>query len=103
MSSILKRSAQASSGRQTSWSLTRMSTIIATTAQPAAALSPRSIACAMYEPSPGSLMSLFITLMASLCATKNQPPPKDIIEFQIRLCAEPGSSTVRKRCQRDRP
>ncbi len=48
-------------------------------------------------------MSLFITLMASLCATKNHPPPKDIIEFQIRLCAEAGSSTVLKRCQRVSP
>ena len=40
-----------------------------------------------------------MTLMASLCATKNQPPPKDIIEVQIRLWAEAGNSTVRKRCQ----
>ncbi|CKT70007.1 Uncharacterised protein [Mycobacterium tuberculosis] len=48
-------------------------------------------------------MSLFITLMASLCATKNQPPPKDIMEFHIRLWAEAGSSTVRKRCARVSP
>ncbi len=76
---------------------------MATTAHSAAVLSPFEIACTMYEPRPGSLMSLFITLMASLCATKNQPPPKDIIEFQIRLCADAGSSTVLKRCQRVRP
>jgi hypothetical protein len=41
-------------------------------------------------------MSLFITEMASLCATKNHPPPKDIIEFQIKLCIEAGTSTVVK-------
>ena len=76
---------------------------MATTAHKAALLSPRSMACAMYEPRPGSLMSLFITVMASLCATKNHPPPKDIIEFQIRLCADAGSSSVRKRCQRVSP
>ena len=45
-------------------------------------LSPRSTADAMNEPGSGSLRSLFITEMASLCATKNHPPPKDIIEFQ---------------------
>ncbi len=48
-------------------------------------------------------MSRFITVMASLCATKNQPPPNDIIEFQIRLWAEAGSSSVAKRCQRVMP
>ena len=103
VSSILKRSAQASSGRQTSWSLTMISVIIAITAHKAARLSPALIAWAMYEPSPGSLRSRFITVMASLWATKNQPPPKDIMEFQIRLCAEAGSSTVVKRCQRLMP
>ena len=73
------------------------------TAQSAALLLPLAIASAMYDPSPGSSMFLFITVMASLCATKNQPPPNDIIEFQIRLCADAGSSTVVKRCQRFKP
>lgn len=71
---------------------------IASTAHSAAGRSPSAMACAMYEPRPGSWMSRFITLMASLCATKNQPPPNDIIEFQIRLWADAGNSSVRKRC-----
>jgi hypothetical protein len=73
-----------------------MATSIAMIAHIAAWLSPRSTADAMNEPRPGSLMSLFITEMASLCATKNHPPPKDIIEFQIKPCIEAGTSTVVK-------
>ena len=45
-------------------------------------------------------MFLFRTEMASLWATKNQPPPKLIIEFHMRPIAEEGSSTLVKRCQR---
>ena len=45
-------------------------------------------------------MFLFSTEMASLCATKNQPPPKLIIEFHMRPIAEEGNSTLVKRCQR---
>ena len=73
---------------------------MATMAYTAARVSPASTAAAMYEPSPGSLMFLFRTEIASLCATKNQPPPKLIIEFHMRPMAEEGSSTLVKRCQR---
>ena len=77
-----------------------MTTSMVMIAHIAAWLSPRSTAEAMNEPRPGNLISLFITEMASLCATKNHPPPKDIIEFQIKLCIEAGTSTVVKRCHR---
>ncbi len=81
--------------------MTTIVTTIATIAASAARMSPCSTAAAMYEPSPGSLMSLPSTLIASLCATKNQPPPKLIIEFQMRPIADAGSSSLVKRCQRD--
>ena len=48
-------------------------------------------------------MFLFSTEIASLWATKNQPPPKLIIEFHIRPIADEGSSTFVKRCQRFMP
>src|ERR1700730_14072387 len=79
-----------------------MTASIAIIAQMAAVLSPFSTAVAIYEPSPGNLIFLFMTVIASLCATKNQPPPKDIIEFQIRLCMDEGTSRVPNRCQRDK-
>ena len=39
--------------------------------------------------------------MASLAATKNQPPPKLIIAFQSSGIAAEGNSSRLKRCQRD--
>ncbi len=45
-------------------------------------------------------MFLLRTVIASLWATKNQPPPKLIIEFHMRPIADDGSSTFVKRCHR---
>ena len=52
-SAVRKRCDHATSGRQRSWSTATIMTVIARTAQAIAALSPFSIATAMYEPTPG--------------------------------------------------
>ena len=92
-------SAQATSGRKKSWSYSRMPISIARIAQPMAARSRASMAMAMYEPTPGSLMLWFDTEMASEATTKNQPPDIDIIMFHSRPGIAKGSSSRQKRCQ----
>ena len=60
-------------------------------------------AVATYEPMPGSVYDLLSTLIASLAARKNQPPPKLIIAFQTSPMAPAGSSSFTKRSQRESP
>ncbi len=52
---------------------------------PTARQSPASLALAMNEPIPGSVIVVSPTVIASDATTKNQPPDIDIIVFQIRL------------------
>ena len=92
-------SAQASSGRKNSWSYSTMPTSMPPIAQPIAPRSRASIASAMYEPTPGSLMLWFDTEIASEATTKNQPPDIDIIMFHSRFGIANGSSSRQKRCQ----
>jgi hypothetical protein len=49
---------------------------------------------------PGQLDILVEDRDGFLCATKNQPPPKLIIEFHIKPMADAGNSTLANRCQR---
>src|SRR3954466_15229371 len=70
-------------------------------AQPMAARSFASMASAMYEPTPGSLMLWFDTEMASDATTKNQPPDIDIIMFHSNPGIANGSSRRQKRCHGD--
>ena len=68
-------------------------------AQPMAPRSLASIASAMYEPTPGSLMLWCDTEIASDATTKNQPPDIDIIMFHRSPGIANGSSSRQKRCQ----
>ena len=70
-------------------------------AQAMARPSSASMATAMYEPMPGSLMSCPATEMASAATRKNQPPDMDIIMFHNRPGVAYGSSRRQKRCQPD--
>ncbi len=49
---------------------------------------------------PGSVYDWLSTLMASLAARKNQPPPKLIMPFQTNGITAAGTSSRVKRCQR---
>src|ERR1039457_2876159 len=71
-------------------------------AQPMAPMSRASIASAMYEPTPGSLMFWLETEIASEATTKNQPPDIDIIMFQSSPGMANGISRRQKRCQAER-
>src|SRR5882757_5300465 len=76
-----------------------MPTSIPPIAQPIAPRLRCSIASAMYEPTPGSLMFWFDTEIASDATTKNQPPDIDIIMFHSSPGIANGSSSRQKRCQ----
>ncbi len=99
-SATRKRCDHATRGLQRSWSTATIMTTIARTAQTIARRSPRSIATAMYEPTPGRRKSRSPSVNASLTVRKNQPPAIDIIEFQTRPMTDEESSTVRKRFQK---
>src|ERR1019366_1290760 len=66
-------------------------------AQPIARRLPCSIASAMYEPTPGSAMLVWPTLMASEATTKNQLPDIDIIMFHSSAGMANGTSSRQKR------
>ncbi len=72
---------------------------IVSTAAPIADQLPSSFALAMKEPTPGSVMVVSPTVIASDATTKNQPPDIDIIVFQIRPGIANGASSCQNFCQ----
>jgi hypothetical protein len=71
---------------------------IVSTAMPIAFQSPASLALAMKEPTPGSVIVVSPTVIASEATTKNQPPDIDIIVFQIRPGIAYGASSCQNFC-----
>jgi hypothetical protein len=59
------------------------------------------MARARYEPTPGKVMVLSPTVMASEATTKNQPPDMLIIMFHTMPGMAKGTSSFQKRCQPD--
>src|SRR5579871_585914 len=70
----------------------KMTINMAPIAQHTATKSRRSMASAMYDPMPGSVMVVLPTLIASDATTKNQLPDIDIIMFQISCGMANGTS-----------
>src|SRR5579883_3472104 len=77
----------------------KMTINMAPIAQHTATKSRRSMASAMYDPMPGSVMVVFPTLIASDATTKNQLPDIDIIMFQISCGIANGTSSRQNRIQ----
>ena len=69
------------------------------TAAPIADQSPASLALAMNDPTPGSVIVVLPTVIASDATTKNQPPDIDIIVFQMRPGIANGASSCQNFCQ----
>src|SRR5579862_5260528 len=82
--------------------MTRIKRIIVAIDQARALKSFAWMAAATYEPIPGKVYCRFRTLIASLAARKNQPPPKLIIPFHTRPITEAGSSKRVNRSHLDR-
>ena len=80
-----------------------MTTAIVTTAQPSAGISRAVTAAATYDPIPGNVYDVLRTLIDSLAARKNQPPPKLIIAFQMSPIIPAGASSLTKRSQCESP
>ena len=59
---------------------------------------PASFALAMYEPTPGRVIVVSPTVIASDATTKNQPPDIDIMVFQIRPGMAKGASSCQNFC-----
>ena len=72
------------------------------TAQPIARKFSRSMAVAMYDPTPGSRIVWPATVIASAATTKNQPPETDIIMFHTKDGIACGTSSRQNRRHGDR-
>ena len=59
------------------------------------------MARARYEPTPGKVMVLSPTVMASEATTKNQPPDMLIIMFHTMPGMAKGTSSFQNFCQPD--
>src|SRR5277367_464424 len=99
--STRKRSAQATKGRNSSWSYSKITINMVAIAQPIATRFFCAMASAMYDPTPGSATVVCPTLIDSEATTKNQPPDIDIIMFQMSAGMPKGTSSCQKRIQGD--
>src|ERR1035438_6980419 len=92
--SILNFSAQAMTGRHTTWSISTMTAIMVPTPHIMARVSLALAAVCRYEPNPGRRKSLLPNTNISQAIKKNQPPATDIMEFHTSPMAEYGNSML---------